>query len=72
MCKKTLVILVDMVVDPKRIIRKKMEGQGGGEAQWDADPKKCKTQGLKIVLRSFLSRQGNIIAMLLFFMAYLI
>jgi hypothetical protein len=32
------VIPVNKVVDPKRII-KKMEGQGGGEAQGVADPK---------------------------------
>jgi hypothetical protein len=31
------VILVNKVVDPKRIIRKKMEGQGG-EAQGVAEP----------------------------------
>jgi hypothetical protein len=28
------------VVDPKRIIRKKMEGRAGGEAKGVADPKK--------------------------------
>jgi hypothetical protein len=39
MCKELRVILVNKVVDPKRIIRK-MEGQGGGEAQWVVDPKK--------------------------------
>jgi hypothetical protein len=33
------VILVNKVVDPKRIIRK-MEGRGGGEAQGVADQKK--------------------------------
>jgi hypothetical protein len=40
MCKELPVIPVDKVVDPKRIIRKKMEGLGGGEAQGVADPKK--------------------------------
>jgi hypothetical protein len=39
MCKQMLVILVNRVVDPKRIIGK-MEGQGGGEAQGVADPPK--------------------------------
>jgi hypothetical protein len=39
MCKEMLVISVDRVVDKKRIIVK-MECQGGGEAQWVADPKK--------------------------------
>jgi hypothetical protein len=39
MCKEMPVILVNRVVDPKRII-KKMEGQGGGEAQGVADPPK--------------------------------
>jgi hypothetical protein len=38
MCKKMPVILVNRVVDPKRIIGK-MEGQGGGKAQGVADPK---------------------------------
>jgi hypothetical protein len=38
MCKEMPVILVNKVVDPKRIIGKKMEGQGGGEAQGVADP----------------------------------
>jgi hypothetical protein len=33
------VILVNGVVDPKRIIAKR-EGQGGGEAQGVADPQK--------------------------------
>jgi hypothetical protein len=37
MCKETLVIMVNKVVDPKRIIGK-MEGQGGGEAQGVAVP----------------------------------
>jgi hypothetical protein len=32
MCKELLVILVNKVVDPKRIIGK-MEGRGGGEAK---------------------------------------
>jgi hypothetical protein len=43
MYKEMLVIPVNRVVDPKRIIGK-MEGQGGGEAQRVADPppkKKC-------------------------------
>jgi hypothetical protein len=45
MCKELLVIPVNKVVDPKRIIRKKMEGRGGGEAQGVADQKKtCSTQ----------------------------
>jgi hypothetical protein len=41
MCKEMPVILVDRVVDKKRIIGK-MEGQGGGggEAHRVADPKK--------------------------------
>jgi hypothetical protein len=39
MCKELPVFLVNKVVDPKRII-KKMEGQGGGEAQGVADQKK--------------------------------
>jgi hypothetical protein len=39
MCKEMPVILVNKVVDPKRIIGKK-EGRGGGEAQGVADPKK--------------------------------
>jgi hypothetical protein len=39
MCKELPVILVNKVVDPKRIIGK-MEGQGGGEAQGVTDPKK--------------------------------
>jgi hypothetical protein len=39
MCKELPIILVNKVVDPKRIIRK-MEGRGGGEAQGVADPKK--------------------------------
>jgi hypothetical protein len=44
MCKELPVILVNKVVDPKRIIGKIMEGLGGGEAQGVADPKKhCKT-----------------------------
>jgi hypothetical protein len=38
MCEEMPVIPVNMVVDPKRIIRK-MEGRGGGEAQGVADPK---------------------------------
>jgi hypothetical protein len=39
MCKELQVILVNKVVDPKRIIGK-MEGRGGGEAQGVADQKK--------------------------------
>jgi hypothetical protein len=39
MCKETLVIPGNRVVDPERIIGK-MEGPGGGEAQGVADPKK--------------------------------
>jgi hypothetical protein len=39
MCKELPVILVNKVVNPKRII-KKMEGRGGGEAQGVADPPK--------------------------------
>jgi hypothetical protein len=38
MCKEMPVIPVDRVVDKTRIIRK-MEGQGGGEAQGVVDPK---------------------------------
>jgi hypothetical protein len=37
MCKELPVILVNKVVDPKRIIGK-MEVRGGGEAQGVADP----------------------------------
>jgi hypothetical protein len=40
------VILVNKVVDPKRIIGKK-EGRGGGEAQGVADPQK--NHRLKVV-----------------------
>jgi hypothetical protein len=40
MCKELPVILVNKVVDPKRIIGKNIEGRGGGEAQGVADPKK--------------------------------
>jgi hypothetical protein len=39
MCKEMPVIPVIKVVDSRRIIGK-MKGQGGGEAQWVADPKK--------------------------------
>jgi hypothetical protein len=38
MCKKMPAILVDKVVDPNRIIGKKMDGREGG-AQGVADPK---------------------------------
>jgi hypothetical protein len=41
MCKELPGSPVNKVVDPKRIIGK-MEGQGGGEAQGVADPKKEK------------------------------
>jgi hypothetical protein len=37
-----LVIPVNKVVDPKKINQNKIEGQGGGEAQGVADPKKLK------------------------------
>jgi hypothetical protein len=37
------VIPVNKVVDLKRIIRKKMKGLGGGEAQGVADPQKKST-----------------------------
>jgi hypothetical protein len=40
MCKELPVILVNKVVDPKRIIGKNIEGRGGVEAQGVADPKK--------------------------------
>jgi hypothetical protein len=40
MCKEMPVILVSRVVDPKKNNQKKMEGQGGGEAQGVADPQK--------------------------------
>jgi hypothetical protein len=40
MCKEMPVILVNRVVDKKRIIGI-MEGRGGGEAQGVADPKEC-------------------------------
>jgi hypothetical protein len=39
MRKELPVIMVNKVVDPKRIIGK-MQGRGGGEAQGVADPKK--------------------------------
>jgi hypothetical protein len=39
MCKELPGIPINKVVDPKRIIRK-MEGQGGEEAQGVADPQK--------------------------------
>jgi hypothetical protein len=39
MCKEMLAIPCNWVVDPKRIIRK-IEGQGGREAQGVADPQK--------------------------------
>jgi hypothetical protein len=39
MCREMLVIPVNKVVDPKRIITK-MEGQGGGEAHGVVTPKK--------------------------------
>jgi hypothetical protein len=39
MCKEMPVIPVNKVVDTKRIIGKKLEGRGGGEAQGVADPK---------------------------------
>jgi hypothetical protein len=39
MCKEMPVILDNKVVDPKKNNRKKLEGQGGGEAQGVADPK---------------------------------
>jgi hypothetical protein len=41
MWKELPVILVNKVVNPKRIIGK-MEGRGGGEAQGVPDPKKRK------------------------------
>jgi hypothetical protein len=47
MCKELPVILVNKVVDPKRIIRK-TEGQGGGEAQGVGDQKK-KNSDLNLV-----------------------
>jgi hypothetical protein len=40
MCKELPVIPVNKVVDPKKNNRRKMEGQGGGEAQGVADQKK--------------------------------
>jgi hypothetical protein len=40
MCKEMPVIPVNKVVNPKRVIGTKMEGQGGGEAQGVADPQK--------------------------------
>jgi hypothetical protein len=48
MCKEMLVISVDRVVDKKRIIVK-MECQGGGEAQWVADPKKTTKKHSKYI-----------------------
>jgi hypothetical protein len=39
MFKESPVILVDRVVDKKKLFRK-MEGRGGGEAQGVADPKR--------------------------------
>jgi hypothetical protein len=47
MCKETLVIQVNRVVDPKRIIGK-MEGPGGGEAQGATDPKNYGNLKLKL------------------------
>jgi hypothetical protein len=40
MCKEMPVIPVNNLVDPKRIIGTKIEGQGGGEEQGVTDPKK--------------------------------
>jgi hypothetical protein len=42
MCKELPVILVNKVVDLKKEQSEKMEGQGGGEAQGVAEPKKNK------------------------------
>jgi hypothetical protein len=44
MCKEMAVILINTVVDTKRIIGK-MEGRAGGEAQWVIDLKKSILQG---------------------------
>jgi hypothetical protein len=47
------VIPVNRVVDPKRIIRK-MEDQGGGEAQGVADPpKNVHNGGYKFIIKTF-------------------
>jgi hypothetical protein len=43
MYKEMLVIPANKVADPKRIIGK-MEGQGGGEVQGVADPKKWRAE----------------------------
>jgi hypothetical protein len=47
MRKELPVVLVNKVVDPKRIIGQKMEGRGGGEAQGVADPKKKNKKKIK-------------------------
>jgi hypothetical protein len=39
MCKEMLVILVNLGGGPEKNNHKKLEGQGGGEAQGVADPK---------------------------------
>jgi hypothetical protein len=39
MCKEMLAIPVNKVVEQKKNSRKKMEGQGGGDAQGAANPK---------------------------------
>jgi hypothetical protein len=59
MCKKMLVIPVNRVVDPKRIIGK-MESQGGGEAQGVAGYihrlQKCLTLKLELLGRFLVNR----------------
>jgi hypothetical protein len=49
MCKEMPVILVNRVVDKKRIIGK-MEGRGGGDAQGVADPKRTSLNSDKLVM----------------------
>jgi hypothetical protein len=49
MCKELQVIPANKVVDPKKELEK-MEGQGGGEAQGVADPKKIITESPTFLL----------------------
>jgi hypothetical protein len=60
------VIPVNRVVDKKRIIGEKMEGQGGaGEAQGDADQKMARTAHLRVALKlesGFAAPERNFVA----------
>jgi hypothetical protein len=56
MCVEMPVILVNKVVDPKRMIGK-MEGQGGGEAQGVADQKN------ELQIAKFLEGLGKVISL---------